>query len=104
MFLDPKRMGARLASLEKIEGVRRGVRDDAEQKLLDMEDIARDLNSFENYQHQRLSRDNILLFPIFVNALPPEYNVQKQLLEDREDPRSPEIVMVSILKRSESVV
>lgn len=80
----PETNGARLALLEKFDGVKLGVRDNPEQKLLEMEDTARDLNSFKT--HQSLSEDHILIK--FLHALTPEYNTQKQLPEDREGPLS----------------
>lgn len=46
----PKTNGARLAFLEKSNGVEIGFRDNPEQRLLDMDDVARDLNSCGDYQ------------------------------------------------------
>ena len=48
-------LGARLVLMENFDSVKISVRDDPEQKLLEMEDIARDLNSFINHPHDRLS-------------------------------------------------
>ncbi|CAM9924134.1 unnamed protein product, partial [Sphacelaria rigidula] len=94
----PKTNGTRTALLEKFDGVKIGVRYDPEQKLLEMEELARNLNSFE--EHERLSGNHILLK--FLNALPFEYHIQKQLLEDREGPLTREVVLTSTRKRFES--
>ena len=56
--------------MDQFDSVKISVRDDPEQKLLEMEDIARDLNSFTIHPHDRLSEDAMLLR--FVNALPSE--------------------------------
>ena len=96
----PKTNGARLALMEKFENVKISVRDDPEQKLLEMEDIARDLNSFTIHSHDRLSEDTILLR--FVNALPSEYEIQIRLIADKEEPLTREGVLTSVRKRFES--
>ena len=57
---------------------------DPEQKLLEMEDIARDLNSFTNHPQDRLSEETVLLRS--VNTLPSEYEIQIQLIEDKKGP------------------
>ncbi|CAN0014730.1 unnamed protein product, partial [Sphacelaria rigidula] len=88
----PKTNEARTALLETFDGVKIGVRDDPEQKLLEMEKLARNLNSYE--EHERLSENRIILK--FLNALPFEYHIQKQLLEDREGPLTREVVLTSI--------
>ena len=98
----PKTNGARLALMEKFENVKISVRDDPEQKLLEMEDIARDLNSFTIHSHDRLSEDIILLR--FVNALPSEYEIQIQLIEDMEGPLTREGVLTSVRNRFESAI
>ena len=88
--------------MQKYDSVRISVHDDdSEQKLIEMEDIARDLNSIGN--RERLSEDDILLK--FVNLLPHEYHVQLQMLEEREDEElSREAVVSSVRKRFESAL
>lgn len=44
----PRANEARLALLKRVDGVKIGVHDDPEQKLFEVEDIARDPNAFEN--------------------------------------------------------
>ena len=46
----PKTNGAKLALMQKFDAVRINVHDDPEQNLLEMEDIARDLNSLVTAQ------------------------------------------------------
>ena len=70
----PKTNRERLALMEKFDGVKIGVRDNPEQKLLKMGDISGDPNSVVNHPHDRLSEDNIVLK--YVNALPSEYDIQ----------------------------
>ncbi|CAM9583550.1 unnamed protein product, partial [Sphacelaria rigidula] len=94
----PKTNGAETRFVGKCDGVKIGVRDDPEQKLLEMEELARNLNSYE--EHERLSENHILLK--FLNALPFEYHIQKQLLEDREGSLTREVVLTSTQKRFES--
>ena len=97
-----KANGARLPLMDKFVGAKIGVRDGPGQKLFGMEDIARDINSFVNHPHDRLSEDDILLK--FVNALPSEYDNQVQLLEDKEGPLTREGVLTSVSKRFESAI
>lgn len=76
------------------------VRDNPDQKLLQMEDLARDLHLCEG--DLILSEDHILLK--FVNALLHEYNIRKRLLEDRDGRRSREVGITSVLKCFESAI
>ena len=78
----PKTNGARLALMQKYDSIRISLHDDPDQKRIEMEDIARDLNSIGN--RIRLSEDGIPLK--FVNLLPHEYHVQLQMLEERAAP------------------
>ena len=94
----PEQM-AIMALLETLDGVKIGARDDLEQKLLEMEDIVQGLSSSGN--HQPRSEDYTLLK--FVDALLHEYNIQKQLLEDRDRQLSQD-VMTSVRKRFEWVI
>ncbi|CAM9911167.1 unnamed protein product, partial [Sphacelaria rigidula] len=69
-FCSPKTNGARLALLEKYDHVKIGGRDDPVQNLIEMEEVARELQPHDT---------NIILTeaqtPLkFVNALPCEYN------------------------------
>lgn len=77
----PNTKEARLAMLEKFDEVEIGVRDYPEHELLHMGDMARDLNSFENH----LRPGEYHIFFKLVNVLPPEHNIQKQLLHGRKD-------------------
>ncbi|CAM9932458.1 unnamed protein product, partial [Sphacelaria rigidula] len=69
-FYSPKTNGARLALLERYDHVKIGVRDDPVQKLIEMEEVARELQSHDT--NIILTEAQTLLK--FVNALPREYN------------------------------
>ena len=97
----PKTNGTKLALMQKFDAVRINVQDDPEQKLIEMEDIARDLNAIGN--RERLSSEDDVLLK-FVNLLPHEYHVQLQImLENRDDEElSREVVVSSVRKRFDS--
>ena len=64
-----------------------------------MEDIARSLRSSHS-QWQHLTESYVI--GKFINALPREYDIQKQMLEEREDGFSREAVVSSVQKRFDS--
>ena len=76
-----KTQGASLALLQKLDSVRIGTNDDPTLKLLEMEDIARSFRSSHS-QWQHLTESYAI--GKFVNALPREYDIQKQMLEERK--------------------
>lgn len=82
MYFVPKQMGVRLTLVEKFEGIKIGVRNNPEQKLLDMGDIAWDVSSYED--HQPMSETHVLLK--FLDALPHEYDTQREKQEDHVGP------------------
>ena len=88
--------------LYKLDSVRIETNDDPTVKLLeveDLEDIARSLrSSLSQWQHLPES----YVIGKFVIALPREYDIQKQMLEEREDGFSREAVVFSVQKRFES--
>ena len=94
-----KTQGASLALLQKLDSVRIGTNDDPTLKLLEMENIARSLRSSHS-QWQHLTESYVI--GKFVNALPREYDIQKQMLEEREDGFSREAVVSSVQKRFDS--
>ena len=63
-----------------------------------MEDIGRTLRSCADWSHISES----FLLAKFVNALPHEFDVQKQTMEEREGGLSRETVLSSVRKRYES--
>ena len=67
--------------------------------LLEMEDIARFLRSSHS-QWQHLTESYVI--GKFVKALPREYDIQKQMLEEKEDGFSREAVTSSVQKWFES--
>ena len=71
---------ASLNLLHKLDSVRIGTNDDPTLKSLEMEDIARSLRSSQS-QWQHLTEAYVI--GKFVNALPREYDIQKQMLEER---------------------
>ena len=79
--------------------MRIGTNDDPTLKLLEMEDIARSLRSSHS-QWQHLTESYVI--GKFVNDLPREYDIQKQMLEEREDESSSEAVVSSVQKRFDS--
>ena len=79
--------------------MRIGTNDDPTLKLLEMEDIARSLRSSHS-QWQHLTESYVI--GKFVNALPREYDIQKQMLQEREDGFSREAVVSSVQKRFDS--
>ena len=85
-----KTQGASLALLYQLDSVRIGTSDDSNLKLLEMEDITRSLCSSHS-QWQHLTESYVI--GKFVNALPREYDIQKQMLEEREDGLSGEAVV-----------
>ena len=85
--------------LLKLDSVRIGTNDDPTLKLLEIEDIARLLRSSHS-QWQHLTESRVIAK--FVNALPREYDIQKEMLEAREDRFSHEAVVSSVQKRFES--
>ena len=91
-----KTQGASLALLQKLDSVRIGTNDDPTLKLLEMEDIARSLCSSHS-QWQHLTESYVI--GKFVNALPREYDIQKHMLEEREDGLPREAVVSSVQKR-----
>ena len=94
-----KTQGASLALLHKLDSVRIGTNDYPTLKLLEMEDIARSLcSSHSQWQHLTES----LVVGKIVNALPREYDIQKQMLEKREDGFSRQAVVSSVQKRFDS--
>ena len=94
-----KTQGASLASLHKLDSVRIGTSDDPTLQLLEMKDIARSLRSSHS-QWQYLTESYVI--GKFVNALPREYDIQTQMLDEREDGFSREAVVSSVQKRYES--
>ena len=94
-----KTQAASLDSLHKLDSVRIGTNDDPTLKFLEMEDIARSLRSSHS-QWQHLTESYVI--GKFVNALPREYDIQKQMLEEREDEFSREAVVSSVQKRFKS--
>ena len=94
-----KIQGASLALLQKLDSVRIGTNDDPTLKLLEMEDIARSLRSSHS-QRQHLTE--LYVIGKFVDALPRENDLQKQMLEEREDGFSREAVVSSVQKRFDS--
>ena len=85
--------------LHKLDSVQIGTSDDPTLKLLEMKDIARYLRSSHS-QWQYLTESYVI--GKFVNALPREYDIQKQMLDEREDGFSREAVVSSVQKRYES--
>ena len=94
-----KTHGASLALLHNLNSVRIEANDDPTLKLLKMEDIARSLRSSHSQWHRLTESYGI---GKFVNALPREYDIQKQMLEERDDGFSREAVVSSVQKRFES--
>ena len=94
-----KTQAASLDSLYKLDSVQIGTNDNPTLKFLEMEDIARSLRSSHS-QWQHLTESYVI--GKFVNALPREYDIQKQMLEEREDGVSREAVVSSVQKRFES--
>ena len=91
-----KTQGASLALLQKLDSVRIGTNDVPTLKLLEMEDIPRSLRSSHS-QWRHLTESYVI--GKFVNTLPREYDMQKQMLEEREDGFSREAVLSSVQKR-----
>ena len=98
-FLSLKTQGASLALPPKLDSVRIGTNDDPTLKLLEMQHTARSLRS-SYLQWQHLSE--LYVIGKFVNALPREYDIKKQMLEEREDGFSRDAVVSSVKKRFES--
>ena len=94
-----KTQGASLALLQKLDSVRIGTHDDPTLKVLEIEDIARSLRSSHS-QWQHLTESYVI--GKFVNALPREYDIQKQMLEKREDGFFCEAIEPSLQKRFDS--
>ena len=90
-----KTQGASLALLHKLDSVRMGTNADPYLKLLEMEDIARFFrSSHSEWQHLTES----YAIGKFVKALPCEYDIQKQMLKEKEDGFSREAVVSSVQK------
>ena len=68
---------------------------------MEMEDYARVLRSSCS-ESDHVSES--FLLSKFLNCLPTEYEVQKQMLEDREGELSRDVVMATVRKRFESEV
>ena len=94
-----KTQRASLALLHKLDSVRIGTNDDPTLKLLEMKDTAHSLRSSHS-QWPHLTESYAI--GKFVNPLPREYDLQKQMLEEREDEFSREAVVSSVQKRFES--
>ena len=94
-----KTQGASLALLQKLDSIRIGTNDDPTPKLLEMEDIARSLRSSHS-QWQPLTESYVI--GKLVNARPREYDIQKEMLEEREDGFPREAVVSSVQKRFDS--
>ena len=91
--------GASLALLLEIDSVRIGTNDDSTLKFLEMEDIVRSLR-LSHSQWQHLTESYVI--SKFVNALPREYDIQKQMLEEIEEGFSREAVISSVQNRFDS--
>ena len=94
-----KTQGASLALLQKLDSVRIGTNGDPTLKSLEIEDIARSLRSSHS-QWQHLTESYVI--GKFVNALSREYDIQKHMLEEKEDGFSREAVVSSVQKRFDS--
>ena len=79
--------------------MRIGTNDNPTLKLLEMKYVARSLR-LSHSQWQHLTESYVI--GKFVTALPREYDIQKQMLEEREDGFSRETVVFSVQKRFES--
>ena len=84
--------------LQNLDRVRIGSNDDPTLKLLEMKDIARSLRSSHS-QWQHLTESYVI--GKFVNALSREYDIQKQVLQERENGFSREAVVSSVQQRFE---
>ena len=93
-----KTQGASLALLHKLDSVRIGTDDDPTLKLLEIEDFARSLRSSHS-QWQHLTEPYVT--GKLVNDFPREYDIQKQMMDGREDKFSREAILPSIQKRFE---
>ncbi|CAM9297568.1 unnamed protein product, partial [Sphacelaria rigidula] len=78
----PKTQGARLALLSKIDNVTVAVDKDPIVQLVELESTARRLRCYEEFKHLNDS----LILSKFLNALPPEYEIQRQMLEGVKGP------------------
>ena len=85
--------------LHKPDSVRIGTNDDPTLNLLEMEDIAPSLRSSHS-QWQHLTESYVI--GKLVNALPREYNIHKQMLEEREGEFSREAAVSTVRKRLDS--
>ena len=85
--------------LHKLDSVQTGTNDDPTLKLVEIKDIARSLCSSQS-RWQHLTESYVT--GKFVNALPREYDIQKQMLEERENKLVCEAVVSSVQKRFES--
>ena len=91
-----KTEGASLTLLYKLDRVQIGTNDDPTLKLLEKEDNARSYHSSHS-QWQHLTESYVI--GKLVNALPREYDIQKQMLGEREDGFSGEAVVSLVQKR-----
>ena len=95
----PRTQGARLELLAKLDNVYIVASDNPVEKYLKMEEYSRVLrSSSDDMQHI----NEPFLLRKSLNALPTEYDVQEQMLEDKEDGFSREVVMTTVRKRFES--
>ena len=88
-----------MALIERYDNVKISVRDDPVQKLIEMEEVARQLRAYDT--DINLTGSHTLLK--FVNALPPQYNHQRQSMEEHDTLRR-EIVVGLVRKRFESTL
>ena len=95
-----KTQGSLLALLHKLDSVRIGTNDDPTLKLWEMEDIARSFCLSHCLQGQHLT--DLYAIGKFVNTLPREYDIQKKMLEEREDGFCCKAIVSSVQKRFES--
>ena len=94
-----KTQRASLALLHKLDSVRIGINDYLTLKLLEMEGIAHSLRPSHSQQHHLIESYAI---GKFVNTLPREYDIQKQMLEERGRVLSHDRCVSSVQKRFES--
>ncbi|CAM9291870.1 unnamed protein product [Sphacelaria rigidula] len=94
----PKTQGARLALLSKIDNVTIAVDKDPIVQLVELESTARRLRCYEEFKHLNDS----LILSKFLNALLPEYEVQRQMLEGVKGPLRREEVVSVVRGRFES--
>ena len=85
----PKTQGARLALLSKLDDVKIVVDEDPIAQLVDLKSTARRLRCYDEFKHL----NDALALSKFANALPPEHDIQRQMLESvRGELRREEVV------------